>query len=199
VSPSHLFPAFLLTQSHDSPPPSPTYTHELLIPLASDSAFFTLLSAASLAISQRLDALSASFHSSLSTLLAHVQHTALPASARGGARFRPHARGATPATSTASSHALIGRHGASDLDAWRALFALYADAQVFEGVAERDRGEHTIGDAEARLARFVARVDQEGLQRKLALVESREALRDFMRLNVFLLDVKKVCDMRGSW
>jgi hypothetical protein len=78
---------------------------------------------------------------------------------------------------------------------WREIFQLYLEAEVFESVSERDRGERTIEDSENRLTLFAERVAARGLgdRRKLKLLKSRQALESFLQLNVFILSVKKAC------
>ncbi|KAJ7275743.1 hypothetical protein C8J57DRAFT_1311579 [Mycena rebaudengoi] len=75
----------------------------------------------------------------------------------------------------------------------REIFQLYLEAEVFESVSERDRGERTIEDSENRLTLFAERVAARGLgdRRKLKLLRSRQALESFLQLNVFILSVKK--------
>jgi hypothetical protein len=85
----------------------------------------------------------------------------------------------------------------SDLYTWREIFQLYIEAEVFESIAEASRGQRTVADSEARLQRFAERVALRGLGtgRKLKLEQSRRALETFLQLNVFILNVKKVCTL----
>lgn len=81
----------------------------------------------------------------------------------------------------------------SDLYAWREIFTLWIEAQIFESGAERDRGERTLDQAEKRLKAFAAEVVKRGLgdRRTLRRPESREAWAEFLRLNVLMLDLKR--------
>jgi hypothetical protein len=82
----------------------------------------------------------------------------------------------------------------SDLYAWREIFQIYLEAEVFEAVGERTRGERTVEESEKRLQQFAERVTQNGLgdKRKFKLKQSIEALETFLSLNLFILNVKKV-------
>lgn len=94
-----------------------------------------------------------------------------------------------------SSAFVPGGSRKSDLYAWREIFQLYVESEVFESMSERDRGERDILDAEKRLAAFAARVTERGLgdTRKLKLKKSRDALETFLQLNVLVVNLKKVC------
>jgi len=61
-------------------------------------------------------------------------------------------------------------------------------------VHEVQRGERSVEESESRLKLFVERVTQRGLRdsRKLK-AKSRDALETFLKLNVFILHIKKVC------
>lgn len=78
---------------------------------------------------------------------------------------------------------------------------MYVESEVFERVGERARGERTVADAEVRLKAFAERVTGAGLgdRRTLKLRESRAALDRFLRLNLLLLDLKKVCSISFKW
>jgi len=81
----------------------------------------------------------------------------------------------------------------SDLYAWREIFQLYVESEVFESMSERDRGERDLAETERRLSNFAERVTNRGLgdSRTLKLKESREALEKFLQLNVLILNLKK--------
>lgn len=82
----------------------------------------------------------------------------------------------------------------SDLYSWREIFQLYIEAEVFESVGERTRGERSIEESEQRLQQFAARVTQNGLgdSRKFKSPKSIAALETFLSLNLFILNIKKV-------
>ena len=66
---------------------------------------------------------------------------------------------------------------------------------MFEAVGERTRGERTVEESERRLKQFAERVTQNGLgdSRQFKLKQSIEALETFLSLNLFILNIKKVC------
>lgn len=80
----------------------------------------------------------------------------------------------------------------TDLYAWREIFQLYVEAEVFESVHEMDRGERSVEQSETRLRAFADRVTQRGLTKRLKLKQSKGALEMFLDLNMFILNVKKV-------
>ncbi len=53
----------------------------------------------------------------------------------------------------------------SDLYAWREIFQLYVESEVFESMSERDRGERDLAETERRLSNFAERVTNRGLRR----------------------------------
>lgn len=106
----------------------------------------------------------------------------------------------------------------NDLYVWREIFGLWVDMQVFESQREKDRGELSIDESEARLKRFAVELAKRGWihdpntpaptsGKKGRLVKlklgsgpssqglvnqaSAAAIEDFLRLNFALLDVKK--------
>lgn len=106
----------------------------------------------------------------------------------------------------------------NDLYVWREIFGLWVDMQVFESQREKDRGELSIDESEARLRRFALELAKRGWihdpnapaptsSKKGRLVKlklgsgpssqglsnqaSAAAIEDFLRLNFALLDVKK--------
>lgn len=80
---------------------------------------------------------------------------------------------------------------------WREIFQLWVQAEIFESTRERDRGERQVEEVERRLEGFVREVDKRGLGdgRKGRLgKKGRDAWQRFLKLNVQLLDLKKVCE-----
>jgi hypothetical protein len=63
------------------------------------------------------------------------------------------------------------------------------EAEIFESSAERDRGERGIQDSEAALQKYVSRVGISGA--KLSK-NGRKLLEQFLQLNLYLLNLKKV-------
>ena len=167
--------------------------------MASDSAFFELLHAALQSLAAHLYNVRSNFISNLEALARSVSRTARPQS-EVSRTFQPSSSFTDPATVSAplispfSSSFIPGGKSKSDLYAWRDIFQLYIEAEVFEGMSERERGERDIVEAERRLALFAERVTGRGLSdtRKLKLKESRDALETFLELNVLILNLKKV-------
>lgn len=79
----------------------------------------------------------------------------------------------------------------TDLYVWREIFSLWVEAQIFESEREKDRGERSVDDAEAKLDWFVNQVAKRKLGKKMKHKESRVALEKFIGLNVQLLDMKR--------
>jgi len=74
---------------------------------------------------------------------------------------------------------------------WRKLLDLYVDAEVFDSIAERNRGERSLEDAGVRMAKFLERVEKDGVlggKSKKAHLE----VETFFRLNNIILDLKKL-------
>jgi len=112
---------------------------------------------------------------------------------------------------------LTSSDGHSDLYAWREIFSLWIEAEIFESSAERDRGERTVEEAEKRLKAFAGELTRRGLGDKRTLrvgpslplrqtvstwltilllidaqsKDSRAAFNTFLQLNLTLLDLKK--------
>ena len=79
----------------------------------------------------------------------------------------------------------------TDLYVWREIFSLWVEAQIFESEREKDRGERSVEDAEAKLDWFVNQIAKRKLGKKMKHKESRVALEKFIGLNVQLLDMKR--------
>ncbi|THH10374.1 hypothetical protein EW146_g8389 [Bondarzewia mesenterica] len=164
---------------------------EIIVPLVHDTAFYRLLSTALQSIAEHLSVVEAEFTRTLQVLSVGISQSARPVSSTSAA-FHPHSQ----AADAGAIRAPIFRStytSKSDLYAWRQIFQLYVETEVFDSLSERQRGERTIEDSESRLKAFAERVTGRGLGdgRTLKLKESRAALETFLRLNVLLLDLKK--------
>ncbi|KAF9009176.1 hypothetical protein BDZ89DRAFT_1143956 [Hymenopellis radicata] len=170
-----------------STPANTSSSHELVIPLASDSAFFQMLSTALESTSQHLTSVQSEFSVTLAQLSRDISDSARPVSSTTPS-FHPHSRLTHPGTIRAPAHA-----HKTDLNAWREIFQLYVEAEVFEGVGEASRGERTVEESELRLKQFAERVTTRGLgdNRQLKLKQSRMALETFLKLNMYILNIKK--------
>jgi hypothetical protein len=163
---------------------------EVIVALASDSAFFQMLHKALATLSAHLQAVKADFMVQISQLAAAISRTARPASEVAGSGFKPLSQLSGSSNLTFSS---TFRHK-SDLSAWREIFQIYVDSEIFESLNERDHGVRSVEEAEKRLSAFASRVTQNGLGdgRTLRMKESRAALETFLQLNVLILNLLKV-------
>jgi len=82
----------------------------------------------------------------------------------------------------------------SDLYCWREIFQVYVESDVFGSIRTETLGTITVENAEKRLSQFIERLTSRGLGggRKLKLKQSRSALKLFLTLNIYILNVKKV-------
>ena len=167
--------------------------HEYIIPLASDKAFFDLLTSSMKNLSTQLTAVHSGFMADLEALSKTISNSALPIS-QIDPSYRPFSAnddpGAIdiPSTNAAFRPKLDAK---SDLYLWRRLLSLYVDAEVFDSVAERNRGERSLEDAEIRMARFLERVEKDDILRGKSKKAHLE-VEAFFRLNNIILDLKKV-------
>ena len=68
---------------------------------------------------------------------------------------------------------------------------LYVDAEVFDSIAERNRGERSMEDTEVRMARFLERVEKSDILRGKSK-ETHLEVEGFLKLNTVILNLKKV-------
>lgn len=166
-------------------------TREIIIPLTADTQFLDTLTASLSKLSELQASQKDTFVTSTEDLCASV------------------ARAASPYASK------------NDLYVWREIFQLWIDMQIFESQREKDRGELSVDESEARLKRFAEELKKRGwlaeksdlfdasgsgsggklsrrkadMQNALTLpmkdMRSASAVEDFLRLNLALLDVKK--------
>ncbi|KAI8335165.1 SPX domain-containing protein [Chlamydoabsidia padenii] len=78
----------------------------------------------------------------------------------------------------------------SDMYAWRQIFSLYMDAQIFQGKLETDRSIHSVQKAREQMLWFTNQVQQENLVSKMKNRVSKSALQQFMALNTELITMK---------
>jgi len=160
----------------------------LVIPLQSDSAFFTLLSSTLSAISLHLSDIQASFLLTLTTLTSIITSTALPSSRSSPSSFKPYS---ALSTHPRDLHAPTGALSKSDLYAWREIFGWFVEAEIFASENEYDRGERSVADTEERLSKFVRRVEESEISGKMGK-KGREGLKMFLELALLILNIKKV-------
>ena len=163
---------------------------ELVISLRSDSAFFQMLSTGLQSLSSQLAEIHTRFVHSLKSLSKDISFTARPVSSSSSS-FHPHST-TSGASSISISSPLFFTSAKTDLYAWRSIFQLYAEAEVFESVHELDRGERSVEESETRLSAFVDRVTRQELTTRWKFEQSKGALGTFLDLNMYILNVKKV-------
>ncbi|PPQ72204.1 hypothetical protein CVT24_002361 [Panaeolus cyanescens] len=175
------------TQS--SIPEPHTQTQEIVIPLVHDSEFFNILSTTLESVSNHLTTVHEEFTVTLKQLSHTIADSAHPASVSSSS-FQP----LSPVTMHAGAVRVRTTNLKSDLYAWRQIFQLYLESEVFEDITEAHRGERSVEECERRLQLFADRVTKEGLGdgSKFKLKQSAQALETFLSLNLFILNLKKL-------
>lgn len=193
-----------------SPPPPPTSTSlpsshqptnhepqvkEIVIPLPSDSVFVKTLVEAHQSLSDHLSAFCTKFYANLDVLAREISETARPISETSSFRAHSSLSNITMVRVPTPGKVLTLIYPRSDLYAWREIFQLYTEAEVFESTHEENRGERAISDAEERLAEFLRQLSSRGLSTgsRLKLKQSRHAMQLFIELNHSILNLYKVC------
>ena len=67
--------------------------------------------------------------------------------------------------------------------------------EIFESLSERERGERSLEDVEIRMKKFAEELNKRGLSddaNTFVQDESKVALRRFLKLNILILDLRKV-------
>jgi hypothetical protein len=176
---------------------SSTPDREFIIPLASDIAFFNLLTAALTSLSAFHSAQQLAFKAAVENLCLMISQSIQPSSNSVQVVATPLTPSPLPVEQETDGRvARIQRNARAskkDLYAWREIFTLWIESEIFESSAERTRGERTVEQAEARLQRFADMVVKRGLgdRRTMRGKKVREAWEEFLRLNVLLLDIKR--------
>lgn len=169
--------------SNSSLPPE----REFIVPLSSDLAFFNLLTAALTSLSAFHVEQQSAFRQSVASLCAMISRSIQPEAA-----ISVLPTPLAPLPSTRLQHRSF-RASKRDLYAWREIFTLWIEAEIFESTSERTRGERTVEQAETRLKAFANEVVKRRLgdRRTMTGKRTREAWEEFLRLNVLLLDLKR--------
>ncbi|GMK55653.1 hypothetical protein CspeluHIS016_0207090 [Cutaneotrichosporon spelunceum] len=179
-----------------SPPPTNTMVRdtspelrEFIIPLQSDMAFFNVLTAALTSLSRFHAAQQEQFHADVEALCKSISESITPGDT---VTVLPTPLNSGPGTVTKYEYKSV-TPSQKDLYAWRDIFALWVEAEIFESSSERNRGERTIDEAERRLQAFAAEVVRRRLgdRRTIRGKRTRKAWEDFLKLNVRLLDLKR--------
>lgn len=160
---------------------------DFIIPLASDQAFFSMLTAALMSLSAFHLAQQAAFRAAVESLCRLISQSIQPQSS---VEILP--TPLTPST-TVTRIGPTSKASRKDLYAWREIFTLWIEAEIFESGAERSRGERTVDQAETRLQKFASEVVKRGLgdRRTMKGKKVKAAWEEFLRLNVLLLDLKR--------
>jgi hypothetical protein len=160
-------------------------THDLIIPLQSDTAFFQLLNTALASLAEHLNTVHGGFTSTLQSLAYAISATARPTSSSAPRSFSTYSMAADNAATLRPSSGSRN----TDLYSWREIFQMYVEGEIFESVGERTRGERSVEETEARMKRFEESMQEN--RSKLKLAGSKDALDVFMRMNFFILDLKR--------
>lgn len=195
---------------------SPPRERDFIIPLSSDMQFFSLLTAALASLSAFHAAQQVSFRNSVERLCTSISESIQPGNSSSihvlPTPFTPFTAVHTIEDESATKTSLIqssssggkllvrqgngkgkGKSSKEDLYAWREIFTLWIEHEIFESTAERTRGERTVEEAEKRLGSFANEVVKRGLgdRRSMKGKKVRESWEEFLRLNVLLLDLKR--------
>ncbi|KAG1728934.1 hypothetical protein EDB19DRAFT_1897348 [Suillus lakei] len=147
---------------------SSTNTHNLIIPLQSDTVFFQLLNAALALLAEQLNTVHGGFISTLQSLAHAISATACPTSSSVPCSFSTYSMAANNAATLRPSSG--GQK--TDLYSWREIFQIYVEGEIFESVGERTCGECSVKEAETQMKQF-----EECMQEK--------------RDELFILDLKR--------
>ncbi|KAJ9126723.1 hypothetical protein QFC24_001754 [Naganishia onofrii] len=172
-------------------PESEGNEREIIISVPSDVAFFELLCQALNSLSDLHDKQQRLFNEAVKRLCQLISSSITPSSS--GNPIKKLHFSTKRLDKSQFSGPVPTEYSKSDLYAWREIFTLWIEAQIFESSSERDRGERSVEEAEIRLKAFAAEVVKRGLgdRRTLRRKESREAWEEFLRLNMLLLDLKR--------
>ncbi|WVO14588.1 hypothetical protein L204_102223 [Cryptococcus depauperatus] len=167
---------------------------ELVIPLASDLAFFALLTTALTSLSLFHAEQQKLFQQSVEKLCVLISRSISPSAERLPRSVSPGGFGDNNChTSAPINHPFSSKSFRKDLYAWREIFTLWIESQIFESTTERDRGERSVDEAEKRLQKFTNEVIKRGLDNRRTIKgkKIREPWDEFLRLNLLLLDLKR--------
>lgn len=167
----------------------------MVIPLPSDSIFVQTLVKAHQTLTEHLSDFCTKFYANLAVLAREVSETARPTSETSTFRAQSSLSDITAVRVPTPGWVQAIINPRSDLYAWREVFELYTEAEIFESTHEEDRGERAVADAEERLAEFLGQLSSRGLStgRNLKLEQSRHAMQLFIELNHSILNLYKVC------
>ncbi|KAL1407748.1 hypothetical protein Q8F55_007182 [Vanrija albida] len=171
-------------------PPLSSSEREFIIPLHSDEAFFNVLTAALRSLSEFHKEQQEQFRKATAALCGMISASIQPGD---GVMVLPTPLNSSPVDGLVKYEYHSAAPSQKDLYAWREIFSLWIESEIFESQAERDRGERSVDEAERRLKIFANEVVKRGLgdRRSIKGKRSRKAWDEFLRLNVLLLDLKR--------
>jgi SPX domain protein involved in polyphosphate accumulation len=73
---------------------------------------------------------------------------------------------------------------------WRKIFAIYMDAQIFQGNSEQDRNFRSVERAKKQMQWFLNALNKENMLSKLKNKESKLAFENFVALNTEIITIK---------
>ncbi|KAK6910996.1 hypothetical protein I203_105031 [Kwoniella mangroviensis CBS 8507] len=183
---------------------SATHERDFIIPLSSDLEFFHLLTSALTSLSTFHAKQQVLFKDAVENVCQMISSTISPSNSSNVQIMSIPPTASTSSSSEyfntdPSSVPIVSRyHGSGktskkDLYIWREIFTLWIESEIFESSAERTRGERSLEDAEERLKGFANKVIKRGLgdKRSIKGKKSRNAWEEFLKLNVWLLDLKR--------
>ncbi|KAJ2964817.1 hypothetical protein NQZ79_g363 [Umbelopsis isabellina] len=85
----------------------------------------------------------------------------------------------------------VNKKKKSDLYAWRELFRIYMDAQVFQGAHEMDRALRTSQKSRKQMEWFTSELARTNLINKISGKESKRAYEQFLALNAELINIRQ--------
>ncbi|WWC93231.1 hypothetical protein V866_000064 [Kwoniella sp. B9012] len=183
-----------ISSSSSSSPTTHTHQRDFIIPLSSDLEFFHLLTSALTSLSTFHAKQQILFKDAVENVCQIISSTISPSNSS-----HVQIMSIPPTASTSSSVPIVSKYHRSgktskkDLYIWREIFTLWIESEIFESSAERTRGERSLEDAENRLKDFANKVIKRGLgdKRSIKGKKSRNAWEEFLKLNVWLLDLKR--------
>lgn len=82
-----------------------------------------------------------------------------------------------------------------ELAAWRKLFELYTDSEIFSSSHEIDAGSRDVGHAQTQLKAFTKSVVDQRMKRQLASKEANDSMDRFLKINIDLLRLMRFQEM----
>nr|XP_018261824.1 uncharacterized protein I303_06269 [Kwoniella dejecticola CBS 10117]OBR83982.1 hypothetical protein I303_06269 [Kwoniella dejecticola CBS 10117] len=181
------------------PPTPPSHERDFIIPLSSDLEFFHLLTSALTSLSTFHSKQQILFKDAVENVCSIISTSISPSFSSSAPQILPIPPKSTPLDGSVTDGPSVvsryhsGKTSKKDLYIWREIFTLWIESEIFESNSERTRGERTLEEAEERLKIFANEVVKRGLgdRRTLKGKKIRSAWEEFLKLNVWLLDLKR--------